>query len=264
MSLIPLCYKRCNPLAGHYSDNEENYVQFTCDNGFYQTTASLSIPGQEGVIRHLFATNSTEFGLPSLCIFYALYFSFMVICSGIAYPQGTFVPNIMLGALNGRIIGEIINYNTGNDPVSNAGVFALIGAASQLSAWTRTIMCVVVTLTEITGNVDLILPMGLCTICARQVSMYVAHHSFAHAQCTIEHEIEPGDGTEKDDEKGLDNPERTDIEITNSNSHSQNPRDSIVSQRDTYDIDYSKSSLWTNSIWKNSLWSKAESGMTNA
>ena len=191
LSLIPLTYKHCESLYSHYDSDHKNYFQYDCKNGDYETLASLSIPGQEGVIRHLFAMDSAEFKLPAMCIFICFYFPFMALCAGMAAPIGTFIPNLMLGALNGRIIGEIVEVIFGNKPVSSPGVFALIGAAAQLSAWTRTVVCVVVTLAEITGNVDLILPMGMCCIVARQVSIRVAYHSFSHAQATIEHVIEP-------------------------------------------------------------------------
>ena len=106
---------------------------------------------------------------------------------GMAVPQGSFVPNLLLGALNGRIVGELMQLVFKNSTISTPGVFALIGAASQLGAWTRTMITVVVTMVEITGDVGLIVPMAICTIIARQIAETMIPTNYTHAHVTIKH-----------------------------------------------------------------------------
>ena len=193
-SLIPLMYRRCENDDAYDSARrlagagERNFVQYNCDSGEFSALASLSLSGEEGVIRHLMSRDKTEFSLAPLCIFYVFYLPLMAGCMGMAVPQGSFVPNLLLGALNGRIVGELMQLIFKNSTISSPGVFALIGAASQLGAWTRTMITVVVTMVEITGDVGLIVPMAICTIIARQIAETIIPINYTHAHVTIHHE----------------------------------------------------------------------------
>jgi chloride channel 7 len=157
------------------------YVQYDCDDYYYNDLASLSLAGEEGVIRHLLSRDDTEFELKYLAVFLVFYVPLTLSVMGLAVPCGTFVPNLLLGSLLGRIVGEIAQLVFPNDLISTPGVYALIGAGSQLGAWTRTMMAVVVTLIEITGDVGLTIPIIITVVIARSVSNSVAHHSYTHA-----------------------------------------------------------------------------------
>ena len=119
---------------------------------------------------------------------------------GMAVPQGSFVPNLLLGALNGRIVGEIMQLVFKNSTISSPGVFALVGAAAQLGAWTRTMITVVVTMVEITGDVGLIVPVAICTIIARQISETLIATNYTHAHVTIKHGDHETESTSSDNE----------------------------------------------------------------
>ena len=88
--------------------------------------------------------------------------------------------NLLLGSVIGRIVGELAQLVFPNSNISVPGVYALIGAAAQLGAWTRTMMAVVVTLIEITGDVGMTIPLIVAVIIARSLSTMVAHHSYTH------------------------------------------------------------------------------------
>ena len=213
-SLIPLLYEECQHVDNY--DNrrlagggDRKYVQYSCDKNDYSPLASLTLSGEEGVIRHLMSRDSTEFELPSLLIFYVFYLPLMAGCMGMAVPQGSFVPNLLLGGLNGRIIGEVMQLVFKNSTISSPGVFAMIGAAAQLGAWTRTMITVVVTMVEITGDVGLIVPMAICTILARQIAAYMIPTNYTHTHVTIKHGDHDGSETTSTD--------NDDIEVTDKN-----------------------------------------------
>ena len=100
---------------------------------------------------------------------------------GLPLSAGTFVPNLLLGSLVGRIVGNVSTHIfTGDADISHAGVFALIGAGALLGAWTRTMVAVVITIVEISGDVAIIIPLTVCVIISRAVANKIAHHSYTH------------------------------------------------------------------------------------
>mmetsp|Transcript_10738 Transcript_10738/g.16294 ORF Transcript_10738/g.16294 Transcript_10738/m.16294 type:complete len:629 (+) Transcript_10738:64-1950(+) len=159
---------------------ERKYVQYSCGESSYSELASLSLTGEEGVIRHLLSRDSVEFQLIPLLIFLVTYTPLTVLVRGLPIPCGSFVPNLLLGSLIGRIIGEFAEFTFPNSQISEPGVYALVGAAAQLGAWTRTMMAVVVTLVEITGDIGLAGPLICCVVLSRGIATQISHHSFTH------------------------------------------------------------------------------------
>lgn len=189
LSLVPFVYKHCTPdlderrrLAG--GGSTRRYVQLTCEDGHYSEIASLSLSGEEGVIRHLMSRDNNRFHVPELVIFAIFYIPLVVLPMGLKVPCGSFVPNLLIGSLLGRIVGEVTAGITNGGVVakliSSPGVYALVGASAMLGAWTRTMIAVVVTLIEISGDVGLAVPLIISVIVARQISMTIAHHSYTH------------------------------------------------------------------------------------
>lgn len=162
--LIPFIGDSCTKEAAYanYTDDDHrrlgggggsrDYVQYNCDDGYFNELASLALVGEEGAIRHLVSRDTVEFSIIPLIIFAIAYVPLTSLCMGLALPAGSFVPALLLGALNGRIVGELAQLVFPNSTISTPGVYALVGAAGQLAAWTRTMITVVVTLIEITGR----------------------------------------------------------------------------------------------------------------
>ena len=100
---------------------------------------------------------------------------------GMPVACGTFVPNLLMGSLVGRIVGELVLY-IAPDPqyVSLPGVYALIGAGSMLGAWTRTMIAVVITIVEISGDVGIVIPLVFATLISRSVATRLVEHSYTH------------------------------------------------------------------------------------
>jgi H+/Cl- antiporter ClcA len=193
-SLVPLLHTHCRDEPSASYDDElhrllsgaggdRTYVQYTCPDGKYSPLASLSLAGEEGVIRHLLSRDGEEFQLPSLVIFLIIYIPISVSNRILAIPMGSFVPNLLIGALVGRIVGEAAqSIYPSSVSLSPPGVFALLGAAAMLGAWTRTMMAVVVTLLEITGDIGLVSPLICGVVIARSIANTIADHSFTHEQ----------------------------------------------------------------------------------
>lgn len=192
-SLVPLVYTNCIsfPDDDHAGDDhhrrlsggggERKYVRYTCESDQYSQLASLSLAGEEGVIRHLLSRDDEEFQLIVLVIFLIVYVPVSISARLIPVPAGSFVPNLLTGCLVGRIVGEMMHAaypSTIN--ISPPGVYALMGAASMLGAWTRTMMAVVVTLLEVTGDIGLVSPLICGVVIARSIATVFADHSYTH------------------------------------------------------------------------------------
>jgi hypothetical protein len=137
--------------------------------------------GEEGVIRHLLSRDDEEFGLLSLVIFFFGYMPLTLIVRSLPIPMGSFVPNLLLGALVGRIVGEVAQEIYPHSLISEPGVFALVGAGAMLGAWTRTMIAIVVTLLEVSGDIGLVNPLICSVIIARYIATAIEGHSYTHA-----------------------------------------------------------------------------------
>ena len=187
-SMETLIYRHCKHvpeeddghrrLSGGGGDRE--FVQYNCDDRDYSELASLSLTGEESVIRHLLSRDEEEFDLVPLVIFFCMYLPLSLIARSLPLPMGSFVPNLLVGSLLGRIIGEICELVYPDHLISEPGVYALIGAAAMLGGWTRTMIAVVVLLVEITGDVGMTIPLIGAVVISRGISMQIAHHSFSH------------------------------------------------------------------------------------
>ena len=102
----------------------------------------MTLAGMEGDIRHLMSRDSINFGIEPLVIFLVPYVLLSAASMGLSLPQGSFVPNLLLGALNGRITGEVMKLVFNENSISTPGIYAMVGAAAQLSSWTRTMITV--------------------------------------------------------------------------------------------------------------------------
>ena len=197
-SVIPLVFTDCleEPDDGYHGNStstedhhrllsgaggDRTYVQYTCPEGKYSQLASLSLAGEEGVIRHLLSRDEEEFKVLALVIFLIIYIPISVSNRLLPIPMGSFVPNLLIGSLVGRIVGEALQaIYPSTVTLSAPGVFALLGAGSMLGAWTRTMMAVVVTLLEITGDIGMVSPLIVGVVIARSIATSIADHSYTH------------------------------------------------------------------------------------
>ncbi|PIA44043.1 hypothetical protein AQUCO_01800235v1 [Aquilegia coerulea] len=137
-----------------------NFKNFQCQEGHYNDLASLFLNTNDDAIRNLFSSGTKdEFYLSSLLIFFAAIYFLGIITYGIAIPSGLFIPVILAGASYGRFVGHLLG------PISSldAGLFALLGAASFLGGTMRMTVSLCVILLELTNDL-LMLPLVMLVL----------------------------------------------------------------------------------------------------
>lgn len=137
-----------------------NFKNFQCPPGHYNDLASLFLNTNDDAIRNLFSSGTNnEYYISTLLIFFGSVCFLGIITYGIAVPSGLFIPVILAGASYGRIIGTLLGPLTD----LNAGLFALLGAASFLGGTMRMTVSVCVILLELTNDL-LMLPLVMLVL----------------------------------------------------------------------------------------------------
>lgn len=111
-------------------------------------------------------TTYTTFQTGALLLFFIPYFFMAAITSGTLCPAGLFVPTLLAGAAFGRIVGHILNCAAGNF-VTDAGSYALIGAAAILGGMSRMTIAGTIIILEACGNSAYLLPLMVTFAAAR-------------------------------------------------------------------------------------------------
>ena len=81
--------------------------------------------------------STSTYSVRSLGTFFASYYIFTCVTYGMWISSGLFVPNLCLGALWGRLIGIFLHTTFPQVDWLETGVYALLGAAAQLSGLVR-------------------------------------------------------------------------------------------------------------------------------
>ncbi|EER02638.1 chloride channel, putative [Perkinsus marinus ATCC 50983] len=84
---------------------------------------------------------------------------------GLAIPMGLFIPNIMMGACVGRLIGIWMHPLGGS-----VGSYAVIGAAGMLAGFSRMTISLTAIVVEITGDLQQLPYIMITVIVAKQVA----------------------------------------------------------------------------------------------
>ncbi len=82
-------------------------------------------------------TPTNTYSVTSLGMFFVCYYFFTCATYGMWISSGLFVPNLCLGALWGRLIGIFLHTFFPQVAWLDTGVYALLGAAAQLSGLVR-------------------------------------------------------------------------------------------------------------------------------
>ncbi|KAL3724216.1 hypothetical protein ACJRO7_036260 [Eucalyptus globulus] len=157
---------QCTPCPAHSEEEcptvgrSGNYKNFQCPPNHYNDLASLFLTTNDDAIRSLFSSSSEkEFQISTLLVFFAAIYFLGIVTYGIAIPSGLFIPVILAGASYGRLVGKFLDPLSGLD----AGLFALLGAASFLGGTMRMTVSLCVILLELTNNL-LMLPLVMLVL----------------------------------------------------------------------------------------------------
>lgn len=144
-----------------------NFKNFQCPAGHYNALASLFFNTNDDAIRNLFSAGTDrEFGVSALLTFFTAVYSLGLLTYGVAVPSGLFIPVILSGASFGRLVGTLLGSASGLD----AGLFALLGAASFLGGTMRMTVSVCVILLELTNDLLLLPLIMLVLLIAKTVA----------------------------------------------------------------------------------------------
>ena len=144
---------------GSYSQSYDpnygpKYVRYDCPEGQYNLLASLLQSGQEGILKHLYQrSEGTGYPADALLLALVCYFIIAVCIFGVRLPLDAFVPAMIIGALGGRLAGEMLHTHGQLIDGDERGTFALMGSAAVLAGVMRMPLTLSVILVEITQDV---------------------------------------------------------------------------------------------------------------
>ncbi|VVC43664.1 CBS domain,Chloride channel, voltage gated,Chloride channel, core [Cinara cedri] len=147
-------------------DPIEYHIQFGCNKGEFNTMAALWFQLLEGSVRSLFHDAPDVFNVPTVACFCLCGYFFSLISYGMNFSGGLLIPGLCIGAAWGRLVGLGISHFF---PNTNIGIYALIGAASQLGGITRMTISLTIILVEATGSIAFGLPLMVCLMTAKWV-----------------------------------------------------------------------------------------------
>lgn len=100
-------------------------------------------------IKHLYSRNAAaEFNVVFLILTLVSYTVLCIGMSGVCVPMGNFTPSMLIGAVVGRVVGELITTFDNRICFSTAGIYSLIGSAAMLSGFTHMTIAIVVLLAK--------------------------------------------------------------------------------------------------------------------
>jgi len=175
-----------NPTAAQLASisGERRYVSYgECKDGFHNQMASLSLSGGESMIHHAFSRDQFPFATNVLLVFLFIYVISFTINTGTFMPAGNFVPNVIIGGIEGRIFGNLAAaaYAGSGIKVSGPGVYAVIGATCQLCCFTRTMPAIMVTMFEVTSDTSLTTPMLIFSTLSRSITNWWGMDGWVHS-----------------------------------------------------------------------------------
>ena len=147
-------------------------VQYGWPHGDFNQVASLYFVPPDLAMQQLYhfkevdGTDYVTFQASALMLFGIPYFFMAAICAGVMAPVGLFVPTLLAGAAFGRAVGHILNVAFAGY-VTDAGTYALMGAAALMGGMSRLTIAGTVILLEASGNSAYLLPLMLVFACSR-------------------------------------------------------------------------------------------------
>nr|XP_009858717.1 chloride channel protein C-like [Ciona intestinalis] len=167
----------------------------TLNNQSYNEAATLLFVTGEQAIKHLFSNGThRQFQVGVLITVLVIYYVLACWAAGTSISSGLVVPMLFIGALYGRIVGQLMVTWFGIHPPEtdpyyawmDPGAMALIGAASFFGGVSRLTMSLTVIMVEITNDISFLLPMMSTIMISKWVGDYFTHplyHSLLEFKC---------------------------------------------------------------------------------
>ncbi|KAF4656269.1 hypothetical protein FOL47_009049 [Perkinsus chesapeaki] len=164
-------FHRCNPAVPNAVIGDDGIAGAMCyegeGGGKVNSLAALLMSSRDDAIRFLFSPymGDSEFSAGVLILAAVVIFILTLLTYGLAIPMGLFIPNIMIGACLGRVVG-IWMYATGG----SVGSYAVIGAAGMLAGFSRMTISLTAIVLEITGDLWQLPYIMITVIISKQVA----------------------------------------------------------------------------------------------
>ncbi|CAH1794618.1 unnamed protein product [Owenia fusiformis] len=148
-------------------DENENPLQLYCEDGQYNSMATLWFQTPEESVKSLFHNHPGTYKPVTLLLFFTVYFLLASWTYGLSVPSGLFIPCLLTGAAWGRLVGILLSLIFPDQPWADPGKYALIGAAAQLGGVVRMTISLTAILVEATGDITFGLPIMIVLMVAK-------------------------------------------------------------------------------------------------
>lgn len=140
---------------------ELDYVRYNCEEGAYNSVASLLLTTSEGALRRLFSTRNTGDIYPANTGLALAAYTVLNICmTGVPVPSGNFTGTMLIGGLVGRFVGSLVRlFWHERDELACSGVYAMVGSAAMLCGFKQISLAVVVFIVEAGNDLSLTTPL---------------------------------------------------------------------------------------------------------
>jgi len=160
-----------------WSDNRD-FFRYNCQENFFSEIASLFWKGEESAVKHLYARTNYRMEPSVLATTLVLYMPLAALMAALTLPMGMFIPTLFIGALVGRMIGEFVKMGDFINHGAVPGAYALVGSGAMLGGFTHMSIAIVVLLCEVTGDIEMAIPICLAVVVSVQLSDYLLHHPY--------------------------------------------------------------------------------------
>ncbi|DBB10920.1 TPA: hypothetical protein ACH3X3_007381 [Trebouxia sp. C0006] len=161
---------------------KEHFPQLWCSNGTYSSYGQVFFTPLSQSLRLIIhlgepLPEGTDFlfDFGALTCLFLFSFTLMMWTNGVGASTGMFVPALAVGAVGGRMMGQmiraIVQRSGSNLPVSLSS-YAVVGAAAFMGGATRLTLTATVMVMETTGSLQLIVPLMLTVFVAKVVADY--------------------------------------------------------------------------------------------
>eukprot|EP00913_Durusdinium_trenchii_P033540 g31399.t1 len=87
------------------------FVKYLCEGSTsFNQAATLLLSGEEGVVKHLYSRSPDAMSIPELLVSLLVYAPFAATMAGLSIPMGAFIPSMVIGAMSGRLVGEVVRF----------------------------------------------------------------------------------------------------------------------------------------------------------
>lgn len=158
------------PIDKQTNKTTHTHHQLYCSEGKRSDMSLLFSKTQGDVLRLFFGPDTLQ--MSSLGLFALIYFILMCITMGLSISAGIFIPQIILGAAWGRLLGTFLNHQSNNAKWARPEKYAYLGAAAQLSGTVGKTFSILVIFVEASGSITLSFPLMVIVSITRLVCTF--------------------------------------------------------------------------------------------